>query len=102
MSYFENLSDDDNPLDVSVLRKKKKKQEKLKPETSALDTLSKSQGWADRQPRKPGPKRREPRTVITMNGPERVLNRFRQYADHEEISQWEALEKLLTNANILP
>jgi hypothetical protein len=47
---------------------------------------------------KAGPKRREPRTVLTMNGPERVLNGFRQYVDEQEIPQWEALEKLMQAA----
>ena len=40
-------------------------------------------------------RRREKRSNILIHGPERVLDRFRDFADAEDLSYWEAIERLL-------
>lgn len=40
-------------------------------------------------------RRREKRSNLLIHGPERVLERFRNYADAEDLSYWEAIERLL-------
>ncbi len=95
MSYFDD-TEPDQDIDVSALKKRKPKSTK-----SELKAVSEDQGWVDKTPKKPGPKRREPRAVLTMNGPARVIDQFREYADNEEISQWKALENLMEKAGLL-
>lgn len=40
-------------------------------------------------------RKREKRSNLLIHGPERVLARFRDYADREDVSYWEAIERLL-------
>lgn len=40
-------------------------------------------------------RRREKRSNMLIHGPERILARFRDYADEADLSYWEALEVLL-------
>ena len=54
-------------------------------------------GFVSRDPeqrRKPGPKRREEQDRITIHGPKRVIDAFRQLARDEDVTLWEALELL--------
>ena len=98
MSFF----DDVNPTQSELAKlKTAKKTLSGKTEVKQLDSMAEEQGWIDRQPKKPGPKRREKRTVLTMNGPARVLDEFRHFADSKEISQWRALELLMSQAGLL-
>lgn len=102
MSYFDDLNDE--ALDVSILKRNKSKVKQAKDNvksTEALSNIAESQGWTSREPKKPGPKRRESRTVLTMNGPNRVLDAFRSYADDLEVSQWKALEHMMKELKIL-
>ena len=98
MSFFDDVSPTQSEL---AKLKSTKKLQSEKVEAKQLDSIAEEQGWIDRQPKKPGPKRREKRTVLTMNGPTRVLDEFRHFADSKEISQWRALELLMSQAGIL-
>ncbi|MGI9412602.1 MAG: hypothetical protein ACR2PM_02975 [Hyphomicrobiales bacterium] len=40
-------------------------------------------------------RKREKRGNLLIHGPDRVLARFRDYADNTDLSYWEALERLL-------
>lgn len=104
MSYFDDVDGEDP--DTSLLKKVKtakvSKAERVSDKsTRALDVVAEEQGWKSRSPKKPGPKRREPRTVLTMNGPKRVLDAFRDYADQNEVSQWQALEIMMKKIGLL-
>ena len=102
MSYFGDLNDE--TLDVSILKRQKSEAMPAKGKVKSADALFKtaeSQGWSSREPKKPGPKRRESRTVLTMNGPNRVLDAFRAYAYDLEVSQWKALEHMMKELKIL-
>ena len=101
MSYFEDVNSE--ALDVSILKKKTKPDvvNATKKPAEALSAISESQGWTSKQSKKPGPKRREARTVLTMNGPNRVLDAFRAYADDLEVSQWKALEHMMKELKII-
>lgn len=49
--------------------------------------------------RKPGPKRAEPQSKLTLTGPERVLKRFQAYCDESGgVAYWQAIENLLDDA----
>jgi hypothetical protein len=102
VSYFDDV--DNDSIDVSALKKNKEKTDipsKNENSVKALELLSEEQGWPNRAAKKPGPKRREPRTVLTMNGPNRVLDTFRAYADDLEVSQWKALEQMMKELKII-
>ena len=99
MSFFSDVDDKTPKRDFSGLKRKVKKNASDIP-TKELEIEAEKQGWVARETKKPGPKRREPRSVLTMNGPERVITAFREYADAEEISQWKALENLMNASGI--
>jgi hypothetical protein len=71
-----------------------------KPDTKKLAELAEAGrdlGFVPREARAPKTRRRkrEKRSNILIHGPERVLVRFRDYADREDLSYWEAIERLL-------
>ncbi len=54
-------------------------------------------GFIPREVKAPRTRRRkrEKRSNMLIHGPERVLARFRDYADTADVSYWEAIERLL-------
>ena len=54
-------------------------------------------GFVPREAKAPRARRRkrEKRSNMLIHGPERVLARFRDYADRTDVSYWEAIERLL-------
>jgi hypothetical protein len=55
-------------------------------------------GFVNREPStrlKPGPKRREPQDKVSIPGPKRVVDAFRAYCQHRNITLWEGLEQLM-------
>ncbi|MBI6631004.1 hypothetical protein [Pontibaca salina] len=50
----------------------------------------------DSSPRlKPGPKRREPQGKVSIPGPKRVVDRFRDFCRTRDLTLWQGLELLL-------
>lgn len=45
--------------------------------------------------RKPGPKRTEPQDKVSIPGPKRVVDAFRNYCTEENVTLWQGLEQLL-------
>ena len=93
----------DGDLPALALPKQKPARPKPEPETLArAKAKARQQGFEDRAPaetperapRKPGPKKTEPSYTITVRGPARVLDRFREYCEAHP-SYWHAIEKLL-------
>ena len=91
--------------DLSALTLPKQKQTRPKPEPETLARAkaeAKNQGFEDRSPQpegarkahKPGRKSTEPQDMLTIRGPERVLDRFRDYCQSHP-SYWQAIEELL-------
>ena len=66
------------------------------------ETDGRSNGFADRsgtgEARRPGRKRTEPQGRLSMTGPTRVLDAFRDHADEHGGTLWEALDDLLQAA----
>lgn len=58
-------------------------------------------GFSDRSPKrktlKPGPRRTEKQGRVTIHGPARIMEEFKNIAISENLSQWEVLELLLNN-----
>lgn len=55
-------------------------------------------GFVSREPStrlKPGPKRREPQDKVSIPGPKRIVDEFRAYCRHHNLTLWEGLERLL-------
>ncbi|WP_028031084.1 hypothetical protein [Gemmobacter nectariphilus] len=56
-------------------------------------------GFVRREPaqqrRKPGPRRTEPQDKVSIPGPKRVIDDFRDYCDAEGLTLWQGLEVLL-------
>lgn len=82
---------------------KRERKVKVKPTESAIQHIAEAgvaQGYVDRSPekrRKPGPKQREPQDRVTITGPQRIVDEFRDYCDERGRSYWEGLEALLAN-----
>jgi len=58
-----------------------------------------AQGFVSREPStrlKPGPKRKEPQSKVTIPGPTRVVDEFRGFCRSRNITLWEGLELLLS------
>ena len=56
-------------------------------------------GFVDRDPsvrRKPGPKRTEPQDKISIPGPKRVIDRYRDFCSEQDVTLWRGLEILLS------
>lgn len=56
-------------------------------------------GFVSREPStrlKPGPKRKEPQDKVSVPGPKRVIDEFRAYCRHHNLTLWEGLERLLS------
>lgn len=62
-----------------------------------LAEMGEELGFVSREQRAPTTRRRrrEKRGNILIHGPERVLGRFRAFADAADLSYWEAIERLL-------
>lgn len=55
-------------------------------------------GFVNREPStrlKPGPKRREPQDKVSIPGPKRVTDEFRNFCRARDITLWQGLEMLL-------
>lgn len=55
-------------------------------------------GFVNREPSthlKPGPKRREPQDKVSIPGPKRVIDEFRNFCRARDITLWQGLEMLL-------
>lgn len=55
-------------------------------------------GFVSREPPKrlkPGPKRREPQDKVSIPGPKRVIDDFRNFCADQDITLWQGLELLL-------
>lgn len=55
-------------------------------------------GFVNREPSarlKPGPKRREPQDKVSIPGPKRVTDEFRNFCRVRDITLWQGLEVLL-------
>jgi hypothetical protein len=55
-------------------------------------------GFVDREPSrhlKPGPKRKEPQDKVSIPGPKRVTDEFRDFCRVRDITLWQGLELLL-------
>lgn len=55
-------------------------------------------GFLDRDPKrrsKPGPKRTEPQDKVSIPGPKRVIDDFRNFCNAENMTLWQGLEELL-------
>ncbi len=71
--------------------------------TPAIETMAevaeagRELGFVPREVKAPRTRRRkrEKRSNMLIHGPERVLVRFRDYADKADVSYWEAIERLL-------
>lgn len=73
---------------------------------SGSDKIAKAHGFTSREPVQPVllKKRRrvqhdEPVDQLSIRGPVRVLNQFIDYCDAHQLSYWEALEKLVDEAD---
>lgn len=98
---------DGTELPAVKLSKPKRKKPKSEPEVVAkisqaseeLDFKRRSVGQnktSDRQPRKPGPKPTELQDKLTISGPKRIFDEFRDYCDEQELQAlWQGLEVLL-------
>ena len=56
-------------------------------------------GFVDRKApvrRKPGPKRTEPQDKISIPGPQRVIDRYRDFCIEQDVTLWRGLELLLS------
>lgn len=56
-------------------------------------------GFFDREPTKrlkTGPKRREPQDKVSIPGPKRVTDEFREFCRQRDFTLWEGLELLLS------
>lgn len=56
-------------------------------------------GFINREPSmrlKPGPKRREAQDKVSIPGPKRIIDEFRAYCRHHNLTLWEGLEQLLS------
>ena len=56
-------------------------------------------GFVSREPSmrlKPGPKRREAQDKVSIPGPKRIIDEFRAYCRHHNLTLWEGLEQLLS------
>lgn len=61
-------------------------------------TAGEQLGFVSREPlakRKPGPKRTEAQDKVSIPGPKRVIDAFRQYCAEENVTLWQGLEALL-------
>lgn len=74
------------------------------PEPAESDELRKAVaagedlGFVDREPTvrlKPGPKRREPQDKVSIPGPKRVTDEFRDFCRVNDLTLWQGLEVLL-------
>ena len=90
---------DAKELAVDLTKIKTKSKEPVSDEivTKVVEEGAK-RGFIDRSPsniRRPGPKRREDQAKLTMAGPKRVMDEFREYCDRENLTLWEGLETLM-------
>ena len=56
-------------------------------------------GFVDREPpvrRKPGPKRTEPQGTVSIPGPTRVIDQYRDFCIEQDVTLWRGLEILLS------
>ena len=56
-------------------------------------------GFVDRDPparRKPGPKRTEPQEKVSIPGPKRVIDKYRDFCIEQDVTLWRGLEILLS------
>ena len=56
-------------------------------------------GFVDRESpvrRKPGPKRTEPQDKVSIPGPKRVIDRYRDFCIEQDVTLWRGLELLLS------
>ena len=56
-------------------------------------------GFVDRDPsarRKPGPKRTEPQDKVSIPGPKRIIDRYRDFCIERDVTLWRGLELLLS------
>jgi len=57
-------------------------------------------GFVSREPSsrlKPGPKRTEPQDKVSIPGPKRVIDDFRNFCRSENVTLWQGLERLMTD-----
>lgn len=90
---------DTNPVKLPDLPAKKPKAPD-RGEIAEVARAGRELGFVPREtPRPPTTRsrkrRREQRGNLLIHGPERILVRFRSYADGADLSYWEALEQLL-------
>lgn len=89
----------DTAAEPITLPKPKKRTEATKADTLAAAEAGKALGFVPRdteRKRKPGPKRVEPQSKISLTGPERVLSRFQDFCDREGgLAYWQGVEELL-------
>jgi hypothetical protein len=55
-------------------------------------------GFVSREPsarRKPGPKRKEPQDKVSIPGPKRIIDRYRDFCTVQDLTLWQGLELLL-------
>ena len=55
-------------------------------------------GFVSREPSvrgKPGPKRKEPQDKVSIPGPKRVTDQFRDFCTQNDLTLWQGLEQLL-------
>ncbi len=55
-------------------------------------------GFVDREPNthlKPGPKRKEAQDKVTIPGPKRIIDAFRNHCKKHNMTLWEGLESLM-------
>ena len=56
-------------------------------------------GFVDRESpvrRKPGPKRTEPQDKVSIPGPKRVIDQYRDFCIEQDVTLWRGLELLLS------
>ncbi len=59
-------------------------------------------GFVNREPSarlKPGPKRKEPQDKVSIPGPKRVVDDFRRFCQHRNLTLWQGLELLLAESS---
>lgn len=86
---------------IELPKPKPKSKPKPRPEAEQVEQAVEAGnelGFVSREPSrraKPGPKRTEPQDKVTVPGPKRVIDAFRNYCRSDDLTLWQGLERLL-------